>query len=228
MQLLGILYAMVPGSQCWALELAMSQLKWHETHPSALSRKIVCLLGGCHFQTQQKTCNRHGRMMESAIKKVQKLATKTSRWPCWRYPRCQAQASCCTRANLDLQGYKCNKASNDPQVVDRRQHFPRCEPSAVWLSCRLQRIAKCVSLSKSGRHLDFCSPQGKSRLSHLWRMCHTDLWKITMCPNLGMAASWLEEGSETPKINCLAAQQHDTCSCKGFSFCCFLGDGIWL
>ena len=118
-------------------------------------------------QTQQKTCNRHGRMMESAIKKVQKLATKTSRWPRWRYPRCQAQASCCTRANLDLQGYKCNKASNDPQVVDRRQHFPRCEPSAVWLSCQLQRIAKCVSLSKSGRHLDFCSPQGKSRLSHL-------------------------------------------------------------
>ena len=164
MQLLGILYAMVPGSQCWALESAMSQLKWHETHPSALSRKIVCLLGGCHFQTQQKTCNRHGRMMESAIKKLQKLATKTSRWPRWRYPRCQAQASCCTRANLDLQGYKCNKASNDPQVVDRRQHFPRCEPSAVWLSCQLQRIAKMRELIQVWPPPRFLQPAGQIKV----------------------------------------------------------------
>ena len=52
------------------------------------------------------------------------------------------------------------KRQNDPQVVDRRQHFPRCQPSAIWLSCQLRRYTRVWPPP-------FCSPQGNSTSSHL-------------------------------------------------------------
>ena len=143
---------MVPGSHCWDLEPAMPQLKWHETHPSALSRKIVFFVGRWPFSdpTENGATAMEGWKDDGKChqKSAKIRATKTSRWPVGAIQDAGRKLAAAHRQTW---------ISRDTDATKRVQRSPgrwrsttlsALRTISLWLNCQLRRfVSSLVSTS---------------------------------------------------------------------------------